>query len=129
MSISARVGTVEHIHSFHAIFTGTQSEVDECSNVKISHSERRQSIAGEVIDGEVFIGKAFCVFYIGSHSLKTIDDQFGERTLVFVSLCQYTHFACFCIKVVTYVTPSEGISGGQFYTDFLQTCHQLVTQF
>ena len=129
VAIGARIGTIKDVHSFHPIFASAQSEVYECSNVKISHCERSQSVTSEVIDGEVFIAKTFGMLHIGSHSLKTIDDQFGERTLVFVSLGQYTHFACFCIKVVTYVTPSEGISGGQFHTDFLQTCHQLVTQF
>ena len=128
MSVSACVSTVEHIHSLHAIFTRAQGEVDECSYIKISHGERSQSVASEVIDGEIFIAKTFGVLHISRHTLKTINNQFCERAFVCISLSQNTHFCSLCIEVITHIAPSERVSVGQFHLELLQTSHKCITQ-
>ena len=128
MTVSACVSTVEHIHSLHAVFTGTQSEVDEGCYIKISHGERSQSVASEMIDGEIFIAKTFGMLHISRHSLKAIDNQFGERAFVCISLSQNTHFCSLCIEIITHIAPSERVSVGQFHLELLQTSHKFITQ-
>ena len=128
MAVSTCVSTVEYIHSLHAIFTGTQGEVDEGCHIKISHGERSQSVASEVIDGEIFIAKTFGVLHISRHSFKTINNQFCERAFVCISLSQNSHFCCLCIEVIAHIAPSERVSGGQFHLELLQTSHKCITQ-
>ena len=112
VTISAGVGGIELRHRLHPVLTGAEGERHESVDVEIIGSEGGEGVAHEAILVEIFVSQAQGVFQVGGHAFETVDDEFGERTLVGVGFGEYPHFAGFVIVGFAAVTPRHGIGIG-----------------
>lgn len=112
VTIGAGVGGIELRHRLHTVLAGAEGERHQSVDVEIIDSEGGEGFAHEAILVEVFVSQTQGVFQVGGHTLETVDDEFGERTLVGIGFGEHAHFAGFGVVGFAAGAPRHGIGIG-----------------